>query len=110
MSHKTITVNDQLSKNKVKKIGGFNNIQALHFVLIGQLGKHIEGDQCRSKITSREILDYAFEVIYESSSLIPCRCVLVECNENEKVWKSYLDYGFKEFQFDGEHYQFYKIL
>lgn len=39
----------------------------------------------RSSITSREILDYAFEVIYASSALIPCKCALVECSDEEKV-------------------------
>ena len=61
-----------------------------------------------AEITSSEILDYAFEIIRDSSSLIPCRCVLVECSENPKVQKIYTDYGFSYFQFDGEHYQFYK--
>ena len=52
----------------------------------------------------------AFEIIRASSALIPCRCVLVECSENPKVQKVYKDYHFSEFQYDGEHYQFYKRL
>lgn len=63
---------------------------------------------CISDISSTQILDYAFEVITGASHLIPCRCVMVECSDNEKVQRVYTDYGFKFFQYDGEHYQFYK--
>ena len=83
-------------------------------MLIGQLGKHIErledGTLSSADIGSKEILDEAFAVIQESSDLIPCRCVLVECSDNPKVHKVYEDYHFKYFQFDGEHHQYYKKL
>lgn len=63
-----------------------------------------------SEVTSKEILDYAFEVIYSASELIPCRCILVECSDNEKVQKAYRDYDFKFSQNDGKHNQYYKVL
>ena len=114
LSHKTLCVNDDMSKTKIKEIDGFKTAKSLHFVLIGQLGKYIlkneDNTYIRSEITSKEILDYAFEVIYASGDLIPCRCVLVECNNEEKVKKTYEDYGFKFFQNDGVHNQYYKIL
>ena len=103
-----------LSKTKVKETSGFKESDSIHFVLIGQLGKYIakleNGTECRADITSTEILDFAFEIIRASSALIPCRCVLVECSENPKVQQVYKDYHFSEFQYDGEHYQFYKRL
>jgi len=114
LSHKTLSVTDAMSKTKVKEINGFKSAEALHFVLIGQLGKYVlkndDGTYTRSKITSKEILDYAFEVIYTSSHLIPCRCVLVECSDEKKVRNTYENYGFKFFQNDGEHNQYYKVL
>lgn len=114
LSHKTLCVNEDMSKTKIREIDGFKTASSLHFVLIGQLGKYIlkneDDTYTRSEITSKEILDYAFEVIYASSDLIPCRCVLVECSEEEKVRKAYEDYKFKFFQNDGIHNQYYKVL
>lgn len=114
LSHKTLCVTSEMTKTKVKEIDGFKSAKSLHFVLIGQLGKHIimndDNTYTRSEMTSKEILDYAFEVIYSSSNLIPCRCVLVECNDEEKVKKTYENYGFKFFQNDDEHNQYYKLL
>ncbi len=114
LSHKTLCVNEDMSKTKIKEIDGFKTAKSLHFVLIGQLGKYIlkneDDTYTRSEITSKEILDYAFEVIYASSDLIPCRCVLIECSNEEKVRKTYEDYEFKFFQNDGVHNQYYKAL
>lgn len=113
LSHKTLIPTD-ISKTRIKDVSGFKDSESLHFVLIGQLGKHIEetedGKHIFADISSREMLDNAFEVIRASSALVPCRCVLVECSENEKVHRAYENYGFKYFQFDGEHYQYYKRL
>lgn len=42
LSHKSL-ISDGISKSKVKKVtGGFKEASSMHFVLIGQLGKHIE--------------------------------------------------------------------
>ena len=113
LSHKSL-IPEWASKTKIQSASGFKGTESIHFVLIGQLGKHVEQidgkPDTRSAITSTEILDYAFEVIRASSNLIPCRCVLVECNDNPKVQKVYTDYQFSEFQYDGEHYQFYKRI
>ena len=115
LSHKSLILPEDISKSKIKKLtNGLSNVGSIHFVLIGQLGKYIEmiGEDSLhlSPITSTEILDYAFEIVRASSSLIPCKIVLVECNKKKKVQKVYIDYGFKKFQFDGRHYQFYKQL
>ena len=113
LSHKTLCVTEDMTKTKIKEIDGFKKAKSLHFVLIGQLGKYVfdnNGTYIRSEITGKEILDYAFEVIYSSSNLIPCRCVLVECSDEEKVKAAYESYGFKFFQNDGKHNQYYKVL
>ena len=68
------------------------------------------GHVTAAPLSSAEILDNAFEVIQDADALIPCRCALVECSENEKVHQVYLDYGFHFFQFDGTHHQFYKRI
>ena len=113
LSHKSLIARSA-SRSQVKSVAGFKNAEAIHFVLIGQLGKYMEQKNGKpvayADITAAEILDYAFEVIHSSSNLIPCRCALVECSENPKVQKIYTDYDFTFFQFDGEHYQFYKRL
>lgn len=113
LSHKNLIPED-VSKEKIRTVSGFKDRSSVHFVLIGHLGKHIEsndhGPDICAQISSAEILDFAFEIAAASSELIPCRCVLVECSENPKVQKVYTDYEFKFFQFDGEHYQFYKRI
>lgn len=113
LSHKTL-IPTSASKSRVKETSGFGEVNSIHFVLIGQLGKYIEefddGRMVAAGISSGEILEFAFDIISEASSLIPCRCALVECNSEEKVHKVYTDYGFKKFQYDGEHYQFYKRI
>ena len=113
LSHKSL-ITEGLPKTKIKTASGFKDSSYIHFVLIGQLGKYIarldDGSECHANITSSEILDFAFDVIRSSSALIPCRCVLVECSENPKVQQVYKNYHFSEFQYDGEHYQFYKRL
>ena len=42
LTHKTLCVNEDMSKTKVKEIDGFKKTaKSLHFVLIGQLGKFV---------------------------------------------------------------------
>lgn len=111
LSHKTL-IPAAASKTTIKDASGFKSSQSIHFVLIGQLGKYMVRAEDQSvlaaDISSEEILDRALEIVQMASALIPCRCVLVECSDNEKVHKVYTDYGFKFFQFDGEHHQFYR--
>lgn len=115
LSHKTLCATSNMTRTRIKKIDGYSTkAQSLHFVLIGQLGKYIfkinEDEYIRSEVTGKEILDYAFEIIYASSELIPCRCVLVECNDKEKVKNVYENYGFEFFQKDDRHNQYFKVL
>ena len=115
LSHKSLIPDfEKVSRSKIQTVDGFKDAQSIHFVLIGQLGKHLEqtetGTILSSNISSKEILDFAFEIIGASSALIPCRCALVECSSNPKVHNVYTAYGFKFFQNDGEHHQFYKRI
>jgi hypothetical protein len=115
LSHKSLNPADvKFSKNHQKKIsGGISHPESLEFVLIGQLGKFIKGSNDgslkASKLSAKEILDAAFEIIQQADELIPCSVVLVECSSCEKIRKIYMDYGFQFLQIDGEHYQYYKM-
>lgn len=113
LSHKSL-IPLQASKSSIKATSGFKDAQSIHFVLIGQLGKYkqIDGDSAvlSADISGSDILNYAFEIIRASNSLIPCRCALVECSSDENVQSFYKNNGFKYFQVDGIHYQFYKEI
>lgn len=116
LSHKNIRSADveTTSKNIGKITGGFRRKEILEFVLIGQLGKHIEihadGTVSQADITGKEILDKAFEIMQQASLLIPSRCALIECSDEPKVRKIYEDYHFTFLQHDDVHNQYYKII
>lgn len=110
LSHKSLIADESMSRSAIKRYGRFATARTLDFVLIGQLGKWViendDGTYQRSSVTSTEILDLAFEVIRSASDLIPCKYVLVECSNEEKVKKAYTNYGFNFFQNDGRHNQY----
>lgn len=116
LSHKNIRSEDveTTCKNLDKITGGYRKKEILEFVLIGQLGKHIEtladGTEYRADITGKEILNKAFEVMQQASLLIPSRCALIECSDEPKVRSIYEDYKFTFFQKDDVHNQYYKII
>lgn len=116
LSHKSVYLQDDISGNMRRQVGRFKEDTNIHFVLIGQLGKHIYIDEnCTtnnhiSEISANEILDRAFEIIGKAHELITCKCVLVECNDSVKVHQVYYDYGFKYLQHDGEHHQLFKKI
>lgn len=116
LSHKNIISDTvETSKTQRKKVtGGFIDRPVLEFVLIGQLGKHVEslenGSTYRASISGAEILDRAFEVMQQASQLIPSRCALIECSDEPKVRKVYEDYGFTFLQRDEVHNQYYRII
>ena len=100
MSHKSMVADpENMSNRAITRYGGFKSAKTLDFVLIGQLGKYIDGEQ-RSEISGTEILDEAFDVIRQASELIPCKYVLVECSDEEKVCAFYENYQFSFFQKD----------
>jgi hypothetical protein len=110
LSHKSLVADPEtMSRSTVKKYGGFVTARTLDFVLIGQLGKYIS-DTERSPLSGRYILDVAFEVIQEASDLIPCKHVLIECSNDEKVKRFYEENQFRFFQHDGEHNQYCKKI
>ena len=112
LSQKSL-VAEKISRAKATKYGGLPTAKTLNFVLIGQLGKRIEKIDkmyISSEITSKEILDNAFDVIRIASELIPNKFVMVECSDESKVKKIYTDYKFYFFQKDGTHNQFCKKI
>ena len=54
----------------------------------------------RVSLTCPELM-HAFDVICNSSELIPCRCVPVECSDDVNVRHVYENYGFSFFQNNG---------
>lgn len=116
LSHKSIIAETVATtpSQKRKVTGGFADKPILEFILIGQLGKHVEmhedGTTYRAEISGAEILDKAFEVMQQASQLIPSRCALIECSDEPKVQKVYKDYHFTFLQRDEVHNQYYKII
>lgn len=116
LSNKVMRLSETVSGSRRKKL--FNGLKKdddhMHFILIGQLGKHIydeEGHVPEYGLTSAtEMLDKAFEIIYQVKERITCNCVLVECRDEPKLRKIYEDYGFLELQRDEKLIQYFKIL
>lgn len=113
LSYKALEFPESLSKTKRKAITDKKDSALSNFVLIGQLGKYIEkiseNEYKRASITSKEILDFAFEIIRENNRLIPCKFVLVEVKVSDndyKVIQKYEEYGFQIFQDDGKFHQY----
>lgn len=100
LSHKSMVAEpDHMSQSKITKFGGVKSAKTLQFVLIGQLGKYIDGDK-HSELDGSYILDEAFDLIRQADDLIPCKYVLVECSDSPKVRSFYENNGFSFFQKD----------
>jgi hypothetical protein len=101
LSHKAIALDKDISGSKRRKVfkGVSSQDDFAHFVLIGHLGKHINGNE-HSAITSSEILNAAFEIIHKAKNLITFKAVLVECKDDEKLVSLYSNYGFSFLQKD----------
>ena len=115
LSHKSLVSNPEtMSPSFITRYGGTRTAKTLNFVLIGQLGKWVIGNEeegyIRSSVTGKEILDEAFEIIHSAAELIPCKYTMVECSNNPNVIKTYTDYGFKFFQKDEAHNQYCKLI
>ena len=114
LSFKSMISNpNKISLSKIRKISGNKKSKTLDFVLIGQLGKHVEylnGNYIRSEISGNEILDTVFDVIKEIDALIPCKFALIECNNEAKVKEFYENYNFSFFQHDDNHNQYIKFI
>lgn len=123
LSHKVFLLQDNVSNNVRKKL--FNGVMKdddyLHTVLIGQLGKYIDQGNCEcSDITMGDLLDKAINIITYADTLIPCRCVLLECRDyheeesdfedRKKLHSKYIDYGFKAIQKSEDLIQYVKRI
>ncbi|MCM1039425.1 MAG: hypothetical protein NC434_08880 [Ruminococcus sp.] len=116
LSNKVMRLSETVSHNRRKKL--FNGLKKddnyMHFILIGQLGKHISTDEGQGEksgaISAIEMLDKAFEIIYQVKERITCSCVLIECKDEPKIRKIYEEYGFLELQRDEKLIQYFMIL
>lgn len=87
---------DGISKNKVKKLDGFNkNAKSIQCWLIGQLAKN---DNYSSEITGKEILEFAEETIIVLHKLAGLRTILIECKNEDKLIKFYENNKFEVLQ------------
>ena len=113
LSNRVLHLTDKVSNNTRKKL--YNGLKKpeenyVHVLLIGQLGKYINGDTC-SYLSIEEILDFAFEIIEQVKERIVCNCVLLECNsERNGLMVKYQNYGFHELQSESSLIQYFTII
>ena len=89
---KTLDFGQNLSKSKIKRIGGFTaDITSTEAILIGQLGKDYNHN---NEIDGKTLINYAIETVYAIHNLAGRRIVFLECSDNEKIVKFYQDNGF----------------
>lgn len=115
LSNKVIELSNSISKTKKKKLfnGLDKNDEYMHFILIGQLGKFIDEEDSKSilgEISGRELLNQAFEIIFQVKERIVCNCILIECKDEVKVRKIYEGYGFQELQKEDGLVQYIKFI
>ena len=85
----------------------------MHFILIGQLGKFIDEENLKStseELSGEELLNQAFEIIFQVKERIVCNCVLIECKDDIKIRKIYENYGFQELQKEDDLVQYIKFI
>lgn len=111
LSNKVLHLSDSISNGKRKKLfkGLKKDDSYMHCILIGQLGKYLD-EASSSPISAYEMLEMAFEIIYQVKERITCSCVLVECKDHAKIRRIYEDYGFRELQKSEDLVQYFKIL
>ncbi len=115
LSNKIVMLTDMVSGAKRRKLfsGLKKESDMAHFILIGQLGKYIDRqgeDGAVGDTSAAQLLDRAFEIIYEVKKRIACSCVLIECKDESKLCQLYEDYGFRKLQRSGDMHQYFKIL
>lgn len=115
LSNKVLQLSEKVSKSRRKKFlnGLARDDDHMHFILIGQLGKYIErsdGTLTESEVCAKDLLDSAFEIIYQVKERIPCRCALIECKDEPQIRAIYENYGFSVLQKDGKLVQYFKML
>lgn len=115
LSHKAIDTPKDISKSQIKKITHNKNSTILNFILIGQIGKHLECDKngicCeKSSIDCNTILKQANSIIKYTCKLIPSRFILIECNDCVRDLKIYDNENFEYFQYDGDSHQYIKKI
>ena len=113
LTYKALFV-ENLSKQRRKDITG-NKAEAIApFILLGQLGKHIEqmpdGSIRSAAISGEDMMRDVFSIIALANSYIINRRVLVECDDNDKLLAFYTCHGFKLLERESEHCTLYLKL
>ena len=113
LSNRVLHLSDKISNNMKKKLhNGLKKTDEnfIHVLLIGQLGKYINGDTC-SFLSAGNILDSAFEIIEQVKERIVCNCVILECDSARTgLINTYNNYGFHELQSESSLIQFFTII
>jgi len=82
-----------LSKTIQKKISGLFVLDQVAVFLIGQLGRC---DSCvNHNISGDELVSQCFRILDLTNSTIGGRCILVECDNNDKLINFYKNNQFK---------------
>ena len=95
---KVFTVPEETSNRQRQQLDGFSakehgkQISNFPCYLIGQLARN--SNVPKKSISGAELLNFAYKMIGEAVKLVAGRNILVECHNNEKLIKFYLDNGF----------------
>ena len=95
---KIFTVPEETSNRQRQQLDGFSAkehgkpISNFPCYLIGQLARN--SNVPKESISGTELLNFAYNLIGEAVKLVGGRNILVECRNNEKLIKFYLDNGF----------------
>lgn len=93
LSFKTIHV--QTSKSRLKKLtGGLTNSEQINVFLIGQIGKN--SAVADNPVNLAFILQQIFYQIEQAQMLVGGRCVVLECEDNDKLLALYASQGFSQ--------------
>lgn len=112
LSLRVLSFGDGVSKNMRKKLNNGINTDSIPVILIGQLGKHIDaengvvGDTC-----AEDLIFHAVQVIQEVNDLVPCKCVLLECEKGRNGLRElYTSLGFSQIESDSDYIQLIKRI
>jgi hypothetical protein len=94
LSFKELSLNDfEISKSKVKTLDGISkHSEKIKTYLIGQIGKNYSVEN--NIIRLKDIMEIIWGIINESRSLVGGRVVILECQDIDKLVKTYEAEGF----------------
>lgn len=112
LAFKALLLSGDISNNQKRKL--FNGLikkdEYIPVVLVGQLGKFIDGDKLiESSVSSIELIDRVLEIVEEVNERIPLKCIMLECKDIDKLCELYSKNGFKRMRKE-EYVQYFKVV